>query len=85
MGEGKIFGDKGEGNIREPLKGFYGGKRLGRNSREKIWERYGREPGGRSRGKRGEMRGSLEREPKGKREGREARGKREGPQYEKRP
>ena len=22
MGEGKIFGDKGEGNIREPVKGF---------------------------------------------------------------
>ena len=46
MGEGKIFGDKGEGNIREPLKGFYGGKRLGRNPRGKIGERYGREPGG---------------------------------------
>ena len=33
-------------------------------------EPWGREAWGRSRGKRGDMRGSLERDPKGKREGR---------------
>ena len=50
MGEGKISWDKGKGNMREPVKGFKGGKRLGRNPKGKIGERYGRESGGRSRG-----------------------------------